>query len=75
MFLQQLSVDKVTYQGEVRGRGAAPRNDGLPDIENETQRFARMREERGKRGREREIERDESGREGVDRKTPGAPGF
>jgi hypothetical protein len=30
MFLQQLSADKVKYQGEVRGRGAAPRNDGLP---------------------------------------------
>jgi hypothetical protein len=48
----------VKYQGEVRGRGAAPRNDGLPDTENETQRFARMREEREKRGREREIERE-----------------
>jgi hypothetical protein len=46
MFLQQLSADKVKYQGEVRGRGAALRNDGLPDTENETQRFARMREER-----------------------------
>jgi hypothetical protein len=58
IFLQQLSADKVKYQGEVRGRGAAPRNDGLPDTENETQRFARMREEREKRGREREIERE-----------------
>jgi hypothetical protein len=58
MFLQQLSADKVKYEGEVRGRGAAPRNDGLPDTENETQRFARMREEREKRGREREIERE-----------------
>ena len=58
MFLQHLSADKVKYQGEVRGRGAPPRNDGLPDIENETQRFARMREEREERGREREIERE-----------------
>jgi hypothetical protein len=48
MFRQQLSADKVKYQGEVRGRGAAPRNDGLPDIQNETQRFVRMREERKK---------------------------
>jgi hypothetical protein len=58
MFLQQLSADKVKYQDEVRGRGAAPRNDGLTDTENETQRFGRMREERKKRGREREIERE-----------------
>jgi hypothetical protein len=58
MFLQQLSADKVKYQGEVRDRVAAPRNAGLPDIENETQRFARMREERKKRGRVREIERE-----------------
>jgi hypothetical protein len=42
----------------VRGRGAAPRNDGLPDTENETQRFSRMREERKKRGSEREIEKE-----------------
>jgi hypothetical protein len=35
-----------------------PMNDGLSDTENETQRFARMREEREKRGREREIERE-----------------
>jgi hypothetical protein len=57
MFLQQLSADKVKYQGEVRGRGAAPRNDGLPDTKNETQRFARMREEKKKgegKGRLRE---------------------
>jgi hypothetical protein len=58
MFLQHLSADKVKYPGEVRGRGAPPRNDGLPDTENETQRFARMREEREKRGGEREIERE-----------------
>jgi hypothetical protein len=58
MFLQHLSADKVKYQGEVRGRGAAPRNDGLPDTENETQRFARIREEREKRGRERELEKE-----------------
>jgi hypothetical protein len=57
MFLQKLSADKVKYQGEVRGRGAAPRKNGLPDTENETQRFARMREEREKgegKGRLRE---------------------
>jgi hypothetical protein len=58
MFLQHLSADKVKYQGEVRGRGAPPRNDGLPDTEYETQRFARMREEREERGREREIEEE-----------------
>jgi hypothetical protein len=58
MFLQHLSADKVKYQGEVRNRGALLRNDGLPDTENETQRFARMREEREKRAREREIERE-----------------
>jgi hypothetical protein len=54
MFLQHPSVK---FQTEVRGRGLAPRNDRLPDSENDTQKFAQLRAERERRGVERKLER------------------
>jgi hypothetical protein len=58
MFLQHLSETQVKFKTEVRGRGLAPRNDRLPDSENDTQKFARLRAERERRGVERELERE-----------------
>jgi hypothetical protein len=36
MFLQRMSGTQVKFQTEVKGRGMAPRDDRLPDSENET---------------------------------------
>jgi hypothetical protein len=58
IFLQHLSGTQVKFQTEVRGRGLAPRNDRLPDSENDTHNFARLRAERERRGVERELERE-----------------